>query len=399
MRLISIAIPIIFIFVISCFNTVESKNNNTGLTVSFTGDVIMHGPVKSFAFRNNIIDIKTKRTINNGGFDILFEHIKPEFENSDYVVTNMEFPVAPPFTSKPFIFNCTPAVLDAFVSNHINIVTLANNHILDQQYEGLLSTIKILESKNINYIGAGTLINTTKDSINGIVVGDSIKIGIIAYTGVFNYELSRKLKKDIYINDFYSINKVLNDIARIKQKCDFLVMVAHIGEEYKTQPAKKDRDIIHTYCEAGVDCVIGHHPHVIQPVEQFKTNDGRFCTIFYSLGNFIANQSSVHIDAISGVECSTRETIIVQLTVTKNTENNHHYTVIPVMIINIPDTESKYKYGKRIQPIAIMQYINLLKKENNNSEYINYLINRKNELIKHLFLYDNYQNIKIKDNY
>ena len=399
MRLINITIPIILIFVIACFNTVESNNNNTALTVSFTGDTIMHGPVKSFAFRNNIIDTKTKQTINNGGFDILFEHIKTEFENSDYVVTNMEFPVAPPFTSKPFIFNCPPAVLDAFVSNHINIVTLANNHILDQQYEGLLATIKMLELKNIAYIGAGTLVNTTKDSMNGIIIGDSIKIGIIAYTGVFNYGLSSKIKKDIFINDFYNINKVLNDITRIKQKCDFLVMVAHIGEEYKTQPTKSDSEILHNYCEAGVDCVIGHHPHVVQPVEQFKTKDGRICTIFYSLGNFIANQSSVHIDAISGVECSTRETIIVKLTVTKNNVNNHKYTIIPVMIINIPDTESKYKYGRKIQPIAIMQYINLLKKESNNSEYINYLTNRKNELLKHLFLYGNYQNIKIKDNY
>ena len=375
---------------ISYCTIIQSKQNNT-VTISFIGDVIMHGPVKSFAFRNNENDPKTGKTVNNGGFDILFENIKQELESSDYVVANMEFPISPPYTSKAFIFNCPPYVLDAFKKININIVSIANNHILDQGYNGLLNTIQMLESKNIQYVG---VIKTNNGTTNGIIVGDVVKVGIIAYTGVLNYELSKKEKNNIQINNFYEIEKVLDDIAEIKNKCDFLVMIAHIGNEYSTKPSKNDISIIRKYCEAGVDCIIGHHPHVIQPVEQFKTMDGRICTVFYSLGNFIANQSSTHYDTESGVECSTREGLIVNLSLQKDNDKiNNEFNIIPIMIYNVPDTESQYKYGRRIQPIAIKQYIYKKQEANNNPEEIQRLNNRIKEIKKHLFTYGQYDNI------
>ena len=375
---------------ISYCTIIQSKQNNT-VTISFIGDVIMHGPVKSFAFRNNENDPKTGKTVNNGGFDILFENIKQELESSDYVVANMEFPISPPYTSKAFIFNCPPYVLDAFKKININIVSIANNHILDQGYNGLLNTIQMLESKNIQYVG---VIKTNNGTTNGIIVGDVVKVGIIAYTGVLNYELSKKEKNNIQINNFYEIEKVLDDIAEIKNKCDFLVMIAHIGNEYSTKPSKNDISIIRKYCEAGVDCVIGHHPHVIQPVEQIKTMDGRICTVFYSLGNFIANQSSSHYDTESGVECSTREGLIVNLSLQKDNDKiNNECNIIPIMIYNVPDTESKYKYGRRIQPIAIKQYIRKKQAANNNTEEIQRLNNRIKEIKKHLFIYGKYDNV------
>jgi poly-gamma-glutamate synthesis protein (capsule biosynthesis protein) len=391
-----ICLILILAITISYCSKIHSKLHDA-ITISFIGDVIMHGPVKSFAFRNNINDPKSAKSINNGGFDVLFEHIKQEFASSDYVVANMEFPVAPPYTSKAFIFNCTPYVLDTFKNININIVSIANNHILDQGYEGLLNTIQILESKHIQYVGVDKNNNTT---LNGIIVGNNeIKVGIIAYTGVLNYELSKKYKNNIHINNFYDTKKVLHDIAEIKNGCDFLVMIAHIGNEYSTQPSKNDMDIIKTYCNAGVDCVIGHHPHVIQPVEQFTSLDGRRCTVFYSLGNFIANQSSTHNDPKSGVECGTREGLIVSLLLEKDEgEIYSKFNIIPIMIYNVPDTQSKYKYGRRIQPIAIKQYIRKKQEENNsNSEEIKRLHNRIQEIKKHLFLYGQFENVIYSD--
>lgn len=376
---------------ISCCKIIHSKQNNA-VNITFIGDVIMHGPVKSFAFRNNHNDPKTGKTVNNCGFDLLFENIKQEFESSDYIVANMEFPVSPPYTSKAFIFNCPPNVLDSFKKININIVSIANNHILDQGYDGLISTIQMLESKNIQYVGVS---KTNNETTNGIIVSSQIKVGIIAYTGVLNYDLSKKQKNIIRINNFYEIEKVLNDITEIKNQCDFLVMIAHIGNEYSTKPSKNDISIIRKYCEAGVDCVIGHHPHVIQSVEQFKTIDGRICTVFYSLGNFIANQSSTHIDNESGVECSTREGIIVNLLLQKDNDRiNHAFNIIPIMIYNVPDTESKYKYGRRIQPISIKQYISKKQESNiENVQEIQRLKNRIKEIKQHLFIYGQYDNI------
>ncbi|MCX8123276.1 MAG: CapA family protein [Spirochaetes bacterium] len=385
---------ILLTFILSYCSIINSTQNNS-ITITFIGDVIMHGPVKSFALRNNIVDPKTKKSINNNGFDILFENIKSEFESSNHVVANMEFPVAPPYTSKAFIFNCQPQVLDAFKNININIVSLANNHILDQGYEGLIATLQILELKKIQYVGV-----SKKDNLkqNGLIIGDELKVGIVAYTGVFNYELSHKYKNSIYINNIYDTKKVLSDITDIKNKCDFLVMIAHIGSEYSTQPSKSDMNMLRMYCEAGVDCVIGHHPHVIQPVEQIKTSDGRICTIFYSLGNFIANQSSTHIDSKSGVNCSTREGLIVRLLLKKQNEKIYNeYTVIPIFIYNIPETDAKYKYGRRIQPISFKKHIAMQNEKYNNSENTKEFQNRLNDIKKHLFLYGKYDNIIYSD--
>ncbi len=387
-------ILILVISVSISYCTIIHSQQNNRLTIAFIGDVIMHGPVKSFAYRNNINDPQTGKSINNGGFDILFENITHEFESADYVVANMEFPVAPPYTGKAFVFNCPPYVLDTFKKNNITIVSIANNHILDQGYEGLVSTIKILESKNIQYTGVN---KTDNDSLPGVIVGNDIKVGIIAYTGVLNHELSHKYKKLIRINNFYETEKVLHDIQEIKSKCDFLVMVAHVGNEYSTQPSLKDKKLIKKYCEAGVDCVIGHHPHVIQPVEQFKTGDGRVCTVFYSVGNFIANQSSTHIDSTSGVDCSTREGLIVNVVLKREKEKIHdEYLVTPIMIYNVPDTDPQYTYGRRIQPIAIQHFINKLNTEiNDNAKEIKRLNDRIRGIKKHLFLYGNYENIVV----
>lgn len=396
-----IYIAIIMVISFFYYHTISSRQY-INKKISFTGDVIMHGPVKSFAYRNNIIDPITKRSTNNRGFDIIFEKIKPEFELSHYVVANMEFPISYPYDSKAFIFNCHPEVLDSFKHININIVNIANNHILDQGFIGFLETLEELEQRNILYVGAGKISTNTINDINGIIIGEDITIGIIAYTGVFNYYLSRKNKQEAFINDFYDEKKVMDDIAAIRKKSDFLIMTAHFGEEYSTQPSERDRQLIRTYLEAGVDCFIGHHPHVIQPVEQFISKDGRTCTVFYSLGNFVANQSSKHSDHQSGVECSTREGLVVHVVLEKQKRNDtvkHRYEVIPIIIRNIPDTESRMKYGRRIQPIAISRYRDEMQNVSANEEKRTVLKERLDAIHKHLFLYGNYGNIQYSGNY
>ena len=75
--------------------------------LSFTGDIIMHIPVKMCAREHDEPGPEPGQSRNNRGFDFLFERIHPVFSDSDMVVGNMEFPIAPPFTSKPKIFNCS----------------------------------------------------------------------------------------------------------------------------------------------------------------------------------------------------------------------------------------------------------------------------------------------------
>jgi poly-gamma-glutamate synthesis protein (capsule biosynthesis protein) len=76
------------------------------------------------------------------------------------------------------------------------------------------------------------------------------------------------------------------------------VVSIHWGIEYAPAPRPEDVDMTHKMLEAGASVVVGHHPHVLQPVETYRTQDGRNTVIFYSLGNFLSNQSRSYVDGL-----------------------------------------------------------------------------------------------------
>ena len=115
----------------------------------------------------------------------------------------------------------------------------------------------------------------------------------------------------------YDKKRVTEDIEKIKRKCDYLIMVVHSGIEYVLTPYKIDKKILKDYLELGVDLVVRHHPHVLQPVEKYITSDNRDTYIFYSLGNFISNQSgSIQINKYESI--SRRDSIILNLFLKKS---------------------------------------------------------------------------------
>jgi poly-gamma-glutamate synthesis protein (capsule biosynthesis protein) len=93
--------------------------------------------------------------------------------------------------------------------------------------------------------------------------------------------------------------QLLEAVKAARAQCDFLVISIHWGVEYATAPRQEDIDIAHKMLEAGATVVVGAHPHVLQPVETYKTQDGRNTLIFYSLGNFLSNQSRSYVDGLN----------------------------------------------------------------------------------------------------
>jgi poly-gamma-glutamate synthesis protein (capsule biosynthesis protein) len=322
--------------------------------ISFTGDIIMHIPVKRCVINHNITDTATKKSINNQGFDYLFQEIKHNLL-SDITIGNMEFPVSPPFESKPWIFNCTPDVISAMKKAGFTMMHIGNNHILDQGGTGVANTINYIKKNNLSYIGAGL---NEADTRSGVVIEkNGIKIGIIGYTGILNYQLP-KIQKGFYVNWLYDKNKVLEDIASIKKRCDYIIMVAHYGTEYDLLPSDNDRKILAEYITAGVNLVVGHHPHLLQPAEKIKTPDNRENFIFHSLGNFISNQSGT--SKISGDEIlSTRDSIILKLKLEK-TRNGfiQKLDIIPIMTRNEYNPVDK---KQEIQTVTISSVIEKIK--------------------------------------
>jgi len=281
------------------------------MVVTFTGDIMMHTAVKESAAQNNRPGEGGAGSANNGGFDFLFDRIRPHLADSDVVLGNMEFPVSPPFRhGKGVIFNCAPEIIPAMHAAGFTLFTLANNHILDQGNRGAIDTMDYLQRYAASFIGVNRHEGTAR---RGIVVQiHGIRVGFLAYTGILNYGFPVR-PRGLHVNWLYWRNKTAADIRTMRARCDFVVVVSHAGKEYKIRPEAEDMRAYRDSCEAGADLVIGHHPHVLQPVEAYTAADGRSCRIFYSLGNFISNQRFKYHDHLRTLPYTTQETVLVRL--------------------------------------------------------------------------------------
>jgi hypothetical protein len=367
--------------------------------ISFVGDIMMHGVVKQCALVNN--RLRKQQSINNRGFDYLFEKISPYLENSDINVGNMEFPVSPPFMGRGLIFNCPPEIIPAMKSSGINLLSIANNHMLDQGRRGLLDTMRFLRRYGIDFIG----INETEEAArSGIVIEISgIRIGFIAYTGVSNYGFPRN-PKGYYINDFYNKREVKADIKRIRRQSDYLIMIAHRGIEYKSIPQKKDCIIMKEYLDEGVDLIVGHHPHVLQYAERYITQDRRMTYIFYSLGNFISNQRFSY--TLNDREFyTTQESIILNLYLSRHGEQIRvGLEALPIWTVNVPALLAGRRFRNvqtvylpdRITELAGELVVSARGKRGLIRRRIRYLNDRINVMRKVLFYKHRIDEIKIR---
>ncbi|OHD63699.1 MAG: hypothetical protein A2176_05595 [Spirochaetes bacterium RBG_13_51_14] len=333
--------------------------------ISFTGDIIMHIPVKASALSHNKPGRGKNETLNNQGFDYLFTRIKDSFKDSDIVVGNMEFPVSPPFHSRDRVFNCYPEVLAALKDAGFTMVHIANNHILDQGVAGAINTITFLQNNGLDFIGVNSDEKTARKGVVKKVRG--IRIGLIGYAGYLNFRRPRN-PKGFFLNWFYDDDIVIADIADIRKKCDFLVMVVHAGVEYTYLPRAFDADRMKKYINRGVDLIIGHHPHFIQPAERVIADDGRVCFIFYSLGNFISNQDTRAAEYFNGVPLNTRDSIIVHCILERSCSGKRpsaRFEVQPVHTVNRIDIDTRLR---TIQTVSTYHEVQRLKNRLSNAD-------------------------------
>jgi hypothetical protein len=325
--------------------------------ISFTGDIIMHIPVKNCAITHDARATGKRGSLNNHGFDFLFDRIRDTLEESDIVVGNMEFPVSPPFNSKPFVFNCTPDVLPALKKAGFAIMHMANNHVLDQGEQGIRNTLAYVARAGLDNLGVA---RDEKSARAGVVkeIG-GMRVGFLGYTGYLNYRLPAQMN-GYHLNWLYDAEDLKQDIIAMKKRCDYLVMVVHAGVEYNTLPRQKEVDIYRQCINDGVDLVIGHHPHLLQPAEKYTAPDGREGYIFYSLGNFISNQSTKAEAYFEGAPITTRDSVVVRCTLTRTGGRPAaRLEVIPVHTINVSEAGTGLR---AIQTLSIPEEICGLKK-------------------------------------
>lgn len=213
-------------------------------------------------------------------FSWSFREISPWLSSNDFTLANLESPIisrCPKGETGTFTF-CGDERFIPLLQSHRFIVNLNNNHILNYGQDGLSQTKKFL-SQVPNFYDDFLIQN-----INGIT------IGFIGYDFI-TYPNTDK-------------SKIISRITQLDSQVDWLIVSVHWGNEYLPRQEKWRIDLAHQMIDAGADIIHGHHPHVYQPLEIYQNK-----YIFYSLGNFIFDQSWSH---------ETSHSQIAQLTLSKN---------------------------------------------------------------------------------
>jgi poly-gamma-glutamate synthesis protein (capsule biosynthesis protein) len=277
------------------------------------GDVIPHEAVKDAA--------KAARP-GAEGWAALFSQVADVFERADFGFVNMETPVAPAHThgTKPFMFDALPELITGLKLSGIKIVSFANNHVFDQGQPGFAETREHLREQGMLFAGSGDTSATAWQPV--IVEKNGIKIGILGMTRWLNGNRNPENAAEPHVNFFpypddNSSNApgmdeagVLEAVKQARAKCDFLVVSIHWGVEYAPAPKPVDVEMAHKMLDAGATVIVGHHPHVLQPVESYRTADGRDALIFFSLGNFLSNQSREYREGMAEKEGDPRDELI-----------------------------------------------------------------------------------------
>jgi len=224
-------------------------------------------------------------------------------------------------------------------THQFTVMATACNHSLDFGEEGVLTTKSSLGKAGIRAVGTN---EDEKGQGRGeIIETKCVRIGFIAATFGIN-------GKPLPQNKEYLVNRIaLNQVSGAidlglletqiawcrRMRCDFIVASLHWGLEYEFFPASRQITLAHRIIELGADLIVGHHPHVIQPIEYYtpKRDLCRIAPIYYSLGN-LSNPFETPFMALS---------LLSLIELSKGTFNRTSVTYVR-KVTNIPIIQELY---------------------------------------------------------
>lgn len=257
----------------------QPVKTSESITLLATGDILMHNTVIAAGFDKGKYQ-----------YDTMFYPIKSIVESADYAMINLEAALAGPekgYTGYP-LFNAPDSLAEALKNTGFDLVTNANNHILDRGFAGAMRTLDVLRQNGLDTIG----INKSQQEKDTLLIKEirGIKVGFLAY-GYDTNGIPLPQDKPYFYNLLDEQN-ILKDISAMRPQVDILVLSLHWGVEYSPYPTEKQVELAHRFFAQGADVIIGGHPHVLQPAEVL-TIKGKKKFVVYSMGNSLGDQNGV----------------------------------------------------------------------------------------------------------
>jgi len=243
----------------------------------------------------------------DGSYDFhpQYARIAGVLADADYTIANLETTIGRKdnraYSGFPN-FNTPESLLDTLKDAGIDFLTLANNHILDRGFEGLQLTVDNVARWGFDYAGAN---RTPEEKARTVVVdAGGVRLGMLCYTEMTN---GMPKKKDKSPARQYGVNYLEDadfseDVRRLREAgAEVVIALPHWGVEYRREPTERMQSDARKLVAAGVDVVLGSHPHMVQPVTTLtvvtESGEARRGLVAYSLGNFISNQGKRYTDS------------------------------------------------------------------------------------------------------
>ncbi|AWE09227.1 poly-gamma-glutamate biosynthesis protein [Lysinibacillus sp. 2017] len=260
----------------------KPENMKESVRFAMIGDVLLH-----------------LRLAQYKDFTSSFQSVAPMLHNYDYLIANQE---SPPVGNKYALsgypqFSSPQHIIRDIQKAGVDMVTIANNHIVDKGEGGVRTVFENLDLYNMPYVG---VYKSNDDAAKPRIIElGSIKVGMLAYTyGTNGLYLPKGSSFKI---NYFDEAKIKADIEAIKEKVDVVAVSMHWGSEYVYEENDYQRHLTNVLNNAGVDIIFGTHPHVLQPYKKIVNEKGQETHVFYSLGNFFSTILTVPNSMIGGV--------------------------------------------------------------------------------------------------
>ena len=237
------------------------------VSIAAVGDLMMSSWIIDFVKENDV--------------HYPFDSTRAMLTSADIAIANLEAPltaVGERFEDKKYTFKVPPHFVEGIAGAGIDVVTIANNHIVDFGCLGIEQTIETLTAAEIKACGAGA--NRQWACAPAFIDVDNIRVAFVGFSMTYPDEFWATADS---CGTCYPTEKVMVEVlAECERQADFTVVSFHWSSEKRVEPRQYQIDFGHRVIDLGADLVLGHHPHVLQGIELYK---GKL--IAYSLGNYV----------------------------------------------------------------------------------------------------------------
>ena len=251
-------------------NISADVHQNT-ITLMFVGDIMLSRQVGAKMEKEN-------------NWQWPFLKIADTIRTADILFGNLEGPISDKGKNigSIYSFRADIRAIEGLKFAGFDILSVANNHMFDWGREAMEDTFKRLKEAGIDYAGGG--MNESEAYVPLIKEIKGLKIAFLAYCaeGSEYWGASGEKSGIAWLEE----QRLKKDIAEAKAKADLVIVSMHFGEEYQSKPTSVQKFFARAAIDSGADLVVGHHSHVLQPIEEYKNG-----YILYSLGNFVFDQN------------------------------------------------------------------------------------------------------------